>query len=450
MIKFAFIFPGQGSQKVGMGAEFYHDFPAARSLFDQANSVLGFDLARLCFEGPEEELRQTLNTQPALYVTSCAALVALRSRLNDLDVPGIPFAVAGHSVGEYAALYAAGVVDFETGLRLIRRRAELMQEAAEKRPGTMAAVLGLEPELVREACETAHKEGAGVVAVANYNCPGQVVISGELAAVERAGELAKERGAKKISMLTVSGAFHSPLMVTAGDALYPMLREASFQQASIPVVVNVTAEYNRTAADVTPFLTMQVSGSVRWEESMRLLLRDGVTTFVEIGSGDVLSKFFKRIDSTGDVQTQAVQNSDSLEAAVALLADLSRLPEETTVPSVPAVTIFHITKKDVWEQAQQEGLYRGDTLDTEGFIHCSTASQVEATANNYYRARHGLVLLGISADKVEPEIRYEAASNGQDYPHLFGALNVDAVTRVIEFEPGADGRFRLPTEIQDL
>ena len=295
-----------------MGADFYENAEAARNLFDRADSVLGYSLSRLCFDGPEEELKQTIHTQPALYVTSCAALEALKAKI---DVE--PFAVAGHSVGEYAADYAAGTIGFEAGLKLVRRRAELMHEAAQRNPGTMAAVLGLDAESTRKACEEARD--SGVVGVANYNCPGQIVISGELAAVEKAGELALAAGAKRVIPLPVSGAFHSPLMVTAGDSLYPDLRAAQFKQAEIPIVVNVTAEYSTSGVDFAPYLTMQVSGSVRWEESMRLLLSDGVNTFIELGSGEVLAGLLKRIDREATIVS--VKDMASLEEATKLLAD---------------------------------------------------------------------------------------------------------------------------------
>jgi [acyl-carrier-protein] S-malonyltransferase len=315
MGKVAFLFPGQGSQKVGMGWEFYEQYPQARTVFDHANLILGFDLAKLCFEGPEEVLRETENAQPALFTTSVAAwncLEALTERKPD--------AVAGHSVGEYAALVAAGTLDFEEGLRLVRTRGELMRDAARRSPGTMAAVLGLEAEEARQACDEARAAGAGLVSVANYNGGGQVVISGEVGAVEKASEIAKEKGAKRVIPLAVSGGFHSALMVTAGDALFPHLSKAAFRKPQVPIVSNVMARYVEMPDDLTGGLTMQVSGSVRWEESMRLLLADGIDTFIELGSGEVLSGLMRRIEKSA--RAVSVQDNESLLAAAKLLETL--------------------------------------------------------------------------------------------------------------------------------
>lgn len=300
-----------------MGRAFYHDYPQGRAVYEHAGMHLGFDLAKLCFEGPEETLRETENAQVALYVTSIAALRCLESISARK-----PDAVAGHSVGEYAALVAACVLDFDDGLRLVRARGELMRDAARRTPGTMAAVLGLEGEAVRQACDEARASGAGLVSVANYNGGGQAVISGEVAAVEKAGEIARAKGAKRIVPLPVSGAFHSALMGTAGDALFPQLSQTAFRKPEIPVVSNVTARYVEMPDDLTGGLTLQVSGSVRWEESMRLLLDEGVTRFIELGSGDVLSGLIKRIDRS--VHTVSVQDEESLQAACRLLeaADL--------------------------------------------------------------------------------------------------------------------------------
>lgn len=316
MGKVAFLFPGQGSQKVGMGHAFYQHYPQARSVFDCANDTLGFDLKTLCFEGPEETLRETQNAQVALYVTSVAAWRCLQSICSRQ-----PDFVAGHSVGEYAALVAAESLDFEDGLKLVRLRGELMQEAGKRMPGTMAAVLGLEAPDARAACEEARAAGAGLVQVANYNGGGQVVISGETAAVEKAGEIAKAKGAKRVIPLPVSGAFHSALMVTAGDALFAHLSTTAFRKPAVPLVANVTAQFVEMPSDVTGGLTMQVSGSVRWEESMRLLLNEGVDTFVELGSGEVLAGLMKRIEKSA--KTISVTDTESLQTACHLLENLS-------------------------------------------------------------------------------------------------------------------------------
>ena len=238
MSKLAFLFPGQGSQKVGMGKSFYENYAQARTLFDQADTILGFALTELCFEGPEETLKETENAQVALFTTSVAAWSCLQA-----IHPLVPNAVAGHSVGEYAALVAAGTLTFEEGLRLVRRRGELMRDAAKRTPGTMSAILGLEAELARQVCKEAQASGAGLVTVANYNGAGQIVLSGEVAAVEKAGEIAKAKGAKRVIPLSVSGPFHSPLMVMAGDMLFESLSKTGFRKPQVPIVSNITAQF---------------------------------------------------------------------------------------------------------------------------------------------------------------------------------------------------------------
>lgn len=312
MSKTAFLFPGQGSQKVGMGKSFCENFAKAAALFQQANDVLGFDLQTLCFEGPEETLKQTENTQPALFVTSAVAYECLQE-----TCPFLPDAVAGHSVGEYAAFYVAGVVTFEDGLRLVRKRAELMRDSAQRFPGAMTALLGAEAQLAREVCEAVRASGGGIVSVANFNGGGQIVISGESSAVEKASELAKERGVKRAIPLPVSGGFHSPLMVTAGDALFEPLSRTTLRKPKVPIVSNVSADYVQLPDDIVGGLTMQVSRSVRWEESIQRLLADGITRFVELGSGEVLTGLMKRIDKSA--QAMSVQDTATLQATCNLL-----------------------------------------------------------------------------------------------------------------------------------
>lgn len=286
--KFAFVFPGQGSQAVGMGKDLADTFPVARKIFDRANDVLGFDLASLCFEGPEEELKKTVNAQPALLTTSTAVLAVL------LECEPMPVYAAGHSVGEYAALVAAQAISFEQALKLVRRRGELMQQAAEAHPGTMAAVLGLSADKVKQVVKDCRQ--SGIVDAANFNTPEQIVISGEVEAVRQACEAALAAGAKRTVELNVSGAFHSRLMADAASAMEDELEKAEISDPKVPVVANVTADFVYTAGEIRQALAKQVAGSVRWEESVRRMISDGVTQFVELGSGTVLAGMIRKID----------------------------------------------------------------------------------------------------------------------------------------------------------
>jgi [acyl-carrier-protein] S-malonyltransferase len=283
----AWIFPGQGSQYVGMGADSFREDEAAKVAFAAADAVLGFSLSTICFNGPEPELRQTRNTQPAIFLHSMV-LVRL---IGQADAPAM---VAGHSLGEYSALVVAGALTFEDGLRLVRLRGELMQRAGELEPGTMAAVIGMTPEATIDMCREAST--AGVVQPANFNSPGQIVISGSVAGVRKAMELAKQRGAKMAKELVVSGAFHSPLMGSAKEGLRAALETTAIRDARIPVYTNVTAEPVTRAAEIRELLYQQLSSPVRWEESVRNMVRDGAARFVEIGPGKVLQGLVKRID----------------------------------------------------------------------------------------------------------------------------------------------------------
>jgi [acyl-carrier-protein] S-malonyltransferase len=304
MPKKALLFPGQGSQKVGMGLDLAEAFPAARAIFDQADDALGLPLSKLCFEGPEEELKLTENTQPAILTCSVAALAVLRERgLAQADF------VAGHSLGEYSALVAAGAIDFRDAVRLVRKRGRYMQEAVPPGEGAMAALLGMDPAKVEEVCAQAAQ--GQVVSPANLNSPGQVVIAGHKAAVERAVALAKPAGALKAVMLPVSAPFHCDLMRPAQQRLAVDLDAAKLRDLEIPLVNNAAARIIRTADEAREGLKEQVPNPVRWEESIRRLASEGVTSFLEVGPGRVLTGLLRSIDRS--LGGEAVGDLPSLE-----------------------------------------------------------------------------------------------------------------------------------------
>lgn len=286
-----YLFPGQGSQHVGMGQALYEQEPAARAVFDQADEHLGFSISKLCFEGPEEELTDTVNQQPALFVTSLAAWAVIQEQ-GDGDATFF----AGHSLGEFSALVAAKAISFEDGLSLVRRRGELMKSAGETAPGAMSAILGLDLEQVREICTQAQVFTGQPVQVANDNCPGQVVISGNERSLERAEQMAKEAGARKVMRLPITIAAHSPLMTTAAMFFTQAVHSAPIRPASTPIIANTTAQPIVRIEDIRRELIAQLTGSVLWAESMRYALEQGVQRFVEVGPGDVLTSLMKRID----------------------------------------------------------------------------------------------------------------------------------------------------------
>jgi [acyl-carrier-protein] S-malonyltransferase len=290
--KIAFLFPGQGAQSVGMGRQAAENVPTARRLYDRANEVLGFDLAKLCFEGPAEELDSTVISQPALFVTSLAAIELLRS--NAPDVVLSCEATAGLSLGEYTALVFAGALEFEDGLRLVQVRGEAMQEAADAAPSGMVSVLGLERTQVEDLCQKAAQ--GEVLQIANLLCPGNIVVSGTNAACERVAEMAPAAGAMKAMPLAVAGAFHTPLMASAAERLSEALAEAQFKRPSITVVSNVDGRPHEDPESFRALLLEQLVSPVHWEDSMRYLLAEGYDQFYEVGPGRVLRGLLKRIE----------------------------------------------------------------------------------------------------------------------------------------------------------
>ncbi len=304
MSKTALLFAGQGAQVVGMGKDLAERFPSAKAWFDRANATLGYDLAAICFNGPEAELTNTENAQPGIFLVSWVCFELLKEKVPKLKYE----ATAGLSLGEFTALTAAGAVSFEDGLRLVRQRGKFMQEACDATRGGMAAIIGLEEAPTREVCAE-----AGVV-LANLNCPGQLVISGETEKIAKACELAKAKGAKRAIPLPVAGAYHSPLMAGAQPKLQAELAKIQIASPVVPVISNVTAQAHGALVDITEKLVGQVTSSVLWENSMRGLLAQGFTRFIELGPGTALSGFMKRIDKSA--QMLNVADIASLEATM--------------------------------------------------------------------------------------------------------------------------------------
>src|SRR5574344_1676950 len=302
MTKIAFIFPGQGAQSVGMGKDLYENFAEAKNVFDTADKVLGRSISKICFEGTDEDLKQTINTQPAILTTSIAALEVLKSKL------GIePAFAAGHSLGEYGALYTAGVLSLEDTIHLISKRAEAMSKIS---GGAMAAVLNLDEEKFNECLREAQK--TGYVAVANYNSPAQIVITGENEAVAKASELMSAAGARRVVPLAVSGAFHSELMRSASEEFAKSVEIVIANDANLPVITNVDAEITLKSDDFKEKMPKQIYSSVHWTQTIQKMIENGVDTFIEIGPGKVLAGLNRKIDA--GVKTYNVFDKDSLEA----------------------------------------------------------------------------------------------------------------------------------------
>jgi [acyl-carrier-protein] S-malonyltransferase len=314
MSKIAFMFPGQGSQKVGMMKDLYDNYAVVKDVFKEADDALGFSMTDLCFKGPEEQLRLTYNTQPAILTCSVAAMKVLEE--NEI----FPSVAAGHSLGEYSALVCAGAMSFSDAVRTVRKRGQFMQEAVPVGEGAMAAIIALDTEKIKEICADVAKKTNQCVQAVNFNCPGQVVIAGSTEAVRQAADAMKEAGAKRAILLPVSAPFHSALMQPAANRLAEVLDAIEIKDARIPVIANVNAKPETKADEIRKQLVKQAASPVLWEDTVRYMMHDGVDQFVEVGPGKVLCGFIKKVDRS--YAPLNVEDMDSLEKSLANLKEV--------------------------------------------------------------------------------------------------------------------------------